>query len=122
MAFTETQKVQLRKWLGYPALHRQVNTWLESAIDVVGGMPESQLEVEAILAKLATVDPSIDDSMTSAGLKRAEDLEWYQGGAVMTGVARVGQMYCQRLSTIFAIPLGDDAFGQAPSGGPIPLG
>ncbi len=125
MAFSEAQRVQLRKWLGYASAHRQINTWLESAFDLVGGYPDSQTEVESILAKLALVDPKVDASMTTAGLKMVGrgKAEWFPNGAVMTSVGNVGRLYCQRLATIFGVEIGDDAFsGGAPMGAPFQVG
>lgn len=123
MAFSDAQKVQLRKWLGYPQAARDIYSHLESTFTTVGADATVQTEVEAILAKLALVDPKVDASMTTAGLKRAEDIEWYEGTSVVSSVAHVGRMYCQRLSTIFNIELGSDAFASGPGlGGPIVLG
>lgn len=123
MAFTSAQRTQIRKWLCYPQVDRDTYSHLESTLTTVGADPDAQTEVEAILAKLAAIDPKIDASMTTAGLKRAEDIEWYEGASVASSVAHVGRMYCHRLSVIFNIELGGDAFGDGTClGGPFQLG
>lgn len=114
MAFTEAQKVKIRFYLGFPDVFRYANTRLESAIDVIGGRAETQTEVESVLARLVVIETAIESSLSTAGLKRAEDVEWYQGGAAGTqieGKRAEGKAYCSRLSIIFGIPLQGDAFG-----------
>lgn len=114
MAFTEAQKVKIRFYLGFPDVFRYANPRLESALDVVGGRPDTQAEVEKILARLVVIETAIESSLSTAGLKRAEDVEWYQGGAAGTqieGKRSEGKSYCSRLSILFGIPLQADAFG-----------
>src|SRR5688572_30254535 len=106
MAFTEAQKVKIRLYLGYPDTFQQNNTRLESAITVVGSRADTQTEVEGILASLATLETSLASSLSSAGLKRAEDVEWYQSGsgsAVIDQKRSEGRRYCNRLSTLFGV-------------------
>lgn len=126
MAFTNAQKVQIRKWLGYPSIFRYKDVRLESAIEVVGDDPDAQAEVEAVLARLATGDDSVesqlDDALGTAGLKRAEDVEWYQAGsetsagangatAQQAALEHGGRILCSRLSQLFGVPLYGDAYG-----------
>lgn len=114
MAFTEAQKVKLRVYLGYPDTYQQANTRLESAIDVIGGRAATQTEVESVLASLAAVETSLASSLSSAGLKRAEDVEWYEGSSGSAAIDQKrseGRRYCSRLSIIFGVPLAGDYFG-----------
>lgn len=114
MAFTEAQKVKIRFYLGFPDTFQQNNTRLESAFDVIGGRPDVQAFVETILASLATVETSVASSLSSAGLKRAEDIEWYQSGSGSAAISQKlseGRRYCARLSIVFGVPLVGDAFG-----------
>lgn len=126
MAFTEAQKVQIRKWLGYPSIFRYKDVRLESAITVVGDDPDAQAEAESILARLSggatSVDSQLDDALGTAGLKRAEDIEWYQPGsgssaassgatAQQASLEHAGRLLCSRLSQLFGVPLYGDAYG-----------
>lgn len=126
MAFTNAQKVQIRKWLGYPTLFRLEDVRLESAITVVGNDPDAQAEAEVILAKLNTgatsVETQLEDALGTAGLKRAEDIEWYQPGAGSSAASsgataqqasleHQGRILCSRLSQLFGVPLYGDAYG-----------
>lgn len=122
MAFTDAQKVQIRKYLGAPDVHRQANTRLESALDVIGSRSDSQTEVESILASLVLVEAKLVSSWATAGLARAEDVEWFQskgGGASAEteGKRSEGRRFCSRLSQLIGYPLLGDAFGTGGYGG-----
>lgn len=60
MAFTEAERVQLRRWLGFPALYQQADPRLESAITAVqsvgdgGSRPDNTTEV-AVRGYLTTL-------------------------------------------------------------------
>lgn len=116
MAFTEAQKVKLRQYLGYPDVYRDANPRLESAFSVIGERPDTQAAVEVILTSLAAVELSITAALSTAGLKRAEDIEWYQAGAAgsqIEGRRSEGRAHCSRLSIMFGVPILCDAFGRS---------
>lgn len=116
MAFTETQKSQIRLALGYPDTFLDRNSRLEDAMDLVGARPATQAIVDAILVSLSGVSTSLASSLSSAGLKRAEDIEWYASGgggsAVITQKRDEGRRFCAQLSIIFGVPIMADMFGQ----------
>jgi hypothetical protein len=119
MAFTDTQKDQIRKYLGYPAGYYQYNTPLEGMMDKVGGIAVEQASVEAILTELATVDAALADSGTtttvSGALKRADDIEFYPAGSSSTmgaiGAMNRGRMLVERLRQRFGVEIMGDYFG-----------
>ena len=116
MAFSEAQRVKIRFYLGYPDLYRYRDHRLESAIDVVGGRPETQALVETVLDAIADVETSVGSSLSTAGLKRAEDVEWYQAGTAgsqIEGKRAEGRAHCSRLSIILGVTLAGDAFGRS---------
>jgi len=137
MAFTEAQRSQIRLALGYPDLFLDVNCRLESAMDVVGERAAAKAQVDAILTSLTAVSTSLSSSLSSAGLKRAEDIEWYPDGSGSAAIGQKraeGRRFCAQLSIIFGVPIMGDMFGSAgytgdawmattfQYGGPIPLG
>jgi len=137
VAFTETQKSQIRLALGFPDVFLDRNSRLESAIDLVGERAAAKAIVDDLLTQLATVSTSLSDSLSSAGLKRAEDIEWYQddsGSAAIGQKRSEGKRLCGQLSIIFGVPIMADMFGTGgyqgdiwmgtrfQYGGPIPLG
>ncbi len=111
MAFSEAQRVKIRKYLGFPDTFQQNNTRLESAMNVIGSRPDTQAAVEAVLTDLATAETQVAASFTTAGLKRAEDVEWYEGGTEIRSKLGLGRMHAARLSIIMGVPLVGDYFG-----------
>lgn len=131
MAFTDAQKTKIRLWIGYADTHRDIHTFLESAMDVVGGRPTAQAEVETLLARLDTIDLAIFASAevaASAGeLKRADEVEWYASSESSSSggggdAAGIGRIYINRLATILDIAVGSDAFGVGGRSGTFILG
>lgn len=115
MAFTEAQKAQVRLALGYPFVHQDRNSRLEIAFDLLGANAEAQAQAEGILAALADVTAALVDSLSSAGLKRAEDIEWYQSaqGSAAIGQKRAeGRRHCNQLSILLGVPIMADMFGE----------
>lgn len=127
MAFSETQKVDIRFYLGYPDVYRYANPRLESAIEVVGTRPESQARVEIMLAKLNGfygngVTPSaMDQQIARAGISKvesADDLVEFGGGnsdtssnAIADAQSSAARRLVSALSSFFGIPIASDVFG-----------
>lgn len=116
MAFTESQKAQVRLALGYPFVYQDRNSRLESAFDLLGADASVSAIVVAILAQLTAVGTALESSLSSAGLKRAEDIEWYNNGAggsaVIDQKRAEGRRYCGQLSILFGVPIMADMFGE----------
>lgn len=110
MAFTAAQEVKIREYLGVPDLFRYRDSRLEDAIKIVGSHPESQAAVEAILAKIAGVEESLQSALATAGMKRAEDVEWYRAEEIESKRTE-GRRHCARLSQFLGVPILSDAFG-----------
>lgn len=124
MAFASAQLSRLRSLLGYPDLHRYRNTRLEAAFAVVGADAAAQAAVEAIVAEIDDFDAKLVASSSviqSAGLKRAEDVEWYPSGmkgnssgltAPMLAIIDQGRIRIGRISTLFGVPVYADYYGR----------
>lgn len=78
MALTDTQRAKVRRYLGYPDVGTELAHSLEGAMDNL--TEAGEVEVEDILAKIATIDAQVDGNVAYAHLKRAEDVEFYAGG------------------------------------------
>lgn len=141
MAFTEPQRVKLRAFLGYPDVFRQYNPRLESDFDVIGGRPDTQAYIETLITAIDAVDAVVNNALSLAGLRRAEEVEWYQAAvangnsAPMEAACARGRVLVGRLSTAMGVPIYSDYFGKGGyagdnymgagnqrSGGMIPLG
>jgi hypothetical protein len=121
VAFTDAQKISIRRYLGYALGGYQYNTGFESMLDKIGAIAAEQSAVETILTELATVDARIATSAgsTSLGsLKRADDIEWYntttESSTASVDALGRGKMLIERLRQCFGVPLGGRYFGTAP--------
>ncbi len=62
MAFTETQRVAIRTWLGWSERFHQTNSALEQAMNAVEGVAEAQANVEVILTELDSIEVALKDA------------------------------------------------------------
>jgi hypothetical protein len=58
MAFTEAQRVTVRRYLGRPP-YATWDTMLEGSLQTIGALPDAQAAVEDVLANLATIESEI---------------------------------------------------------------
>ena len=112
MAFTDEQKENIRFYLGYPQVYLYANPRLENAIDVVGISATLVAKVQAILDKITATEDNLSNAQDTAGLKRAEDIEWYgdTNQNVVGILKKEGSKYCGQLSIIFGVPLASNTF------------
>lgn len=125
MAFSESQKVDIRFYLGYPDVYRYANPRLESAMEVVGGRPESQAKVELLLAKLNTLygtnaNSPLEQQVNFAGIKKVESADDVvefggnegSGSQISTDQSIYGKKIISALSSFMGIPIASDIFSK----------
>jgi hypothetical protein len=103
MAFTDTQKLKIRFYLGFPNIYVDCNQLLESAIRLAEANPAMQTETEEILAKLADIDDRLTNiALDVAGISSAGagDPEFYEGGT-QRELRSMGRMFCGRLGILY---------------------
>ena len=134
MAFTATQKDQVRQYLGFAAGFYDLNTRLESMFDTIGADAVAQASVEAIMAKIVLVEAAVASGGTSAATQGAlkaitGDVEWYspdESGGAFTPNREYGRMLINRLAARFGFTreeLPSDYFGTGGyRGGEMALG
>jgi hypothetical protein len=129
VAFTAAQRVKIRLYLGYPVINRYRDPRLEGALDTVAAEPEAQAEVESIMTSIVAVNTSLASSLSTAGFKRVDKIEWFpstaSSGSVSPAVATKrseGRLFCARLSTLMGVPLWSDYFGERGYGGDAYMG
>ncbi len=111
MSLSETQKVQVRKYLGYPSLYSNsffiLNTYLDDVTE------EIQTEIESILAKIVTVETAILKALNTAGLQTVGtgDPGYYEGAKIVE-LRSIGRGYCAQLSQLLNLEIRNDPFGQ----------
>lgn len=115
--FNDSEKFDIRHFLGYPQVYRQANPRLESAIDIVSNDPIAADKVRALLLQLAAIQTTINDKdVKVAGLKSVDDkeVEWYgdaSGNVALTGHLKQGNYLCSQLSVIMGVPIENRIFG-----------
>lgn len=100
MALTDAQKAQVRRYLGFPDINREVDLRLEGAMLALHAEGED-LAVD-LLAKLADIETRVTNALGDLRLKRVEDIE-FQGAAQIQGLWSVGNRYAMDLSVLLDI-------------------
>lgn len=137
MAFTDEQRRDIRKYLGVPFGFYDLNSRLESMMDLVGSNPTDQAQVEEWLDRLAEIDASLTSSESSSttatygALKKVDgDVEFYEptGNSAESSLSLVeqGRTLIGRLARVFGVsdhlPIADYFTAARPAGFTIPLG
>jgi hypothetical protein len=118
MAFTATEKRQIRSYLGYSGGFRDRGVRLESMMTVVGDQTEEAAYARTILTSLAAVDTAIaasgvsSSTATYGSLKQVDEVQFYPvtdssssaSSATLSGVA-YGEVLIERLRALFDVPL-----------------
>jgi hypothetical protein len=122
MALTETQKAQVRMYLGYERGY-DLNYRLESKLDVFTAAEEAL--VGDLLTKLAALDARIDDATTDGTLDvaKVDEVEMREGDPLERYAAQ-GRRLVARLEILCAVEARADYYGQGAGamGGLIALG
>jgi len=132
--FTDTEKLYIRFFLGYPDVYRYANSRLESAIDVIGGRPETVILVRAILAQLIKfygldplssdpplIDQVIGNKMGASKIKDYDtEIEFGSANASKNGstastiyneLLAWARPFVAQLSIVTGIPIANNIFG-----------
>lgn len=105
MALDNSQKAKIRRYLGYPDASQLRYDRLEDAMS--GLSAEGEVEVEAILASLAALDAQRTSNLSYLNLKRAEEVEFYNGGTALLMQERARLI--DELAGILGVPVNSPA-------------
>lgn len=112
MALNDTQKAQIRLYLGYPDHFRYKHTRLESILDNLS--PEAEAQVIDCLTSLVTVEAKVlGTSLSSAGIKRVDEVWFFDPLASLSVTRNIGKQYVTRISIITGVPIYSNVFGSA---------
>ena len=127
MALTDTQKSQIRLYLGYSDQSRNtpVHWPLENAMLALSSTAETI--VTGILTQLATVDADLTtvSGSSRAGLKSVDNggVVWQDSVvAPQSAVSAQGRRLVQRLARTLGVGVVQDMFGSGPTSGLMGLG
>lgn len=118
MALTNANKVDIRFYLGYPAMYFHQNPRLESALKLVSDDADTSAKVLDILDTLNTkIKQTLFVSLQEVGVSKVDSGSVGNGGVEYhsklerdKGLRAQGRMYCSQLSNIFGVPLQSDPF------------
>ncbi len=122
MALTDTQKAQVRQYLGWERGYDR-NSKLEDKLANLSS--EEETLVTAVLTKLAAVDTAIDSLTTdSAGRVVQVDEVRFADRDPFEQYRDQGRRLVARLTALLGVDINRDFFGDggAPLASPIPLG
>lgn len=109
MAFSSSEKSQIRRYLGYSGGFRDLNYHLESMMDLLGADVDEAAYVRTLLTEIAAVDTAINTAgvggaaATYGAVKKVDELEFHPltigqtGTSTLTGVS-YGEVLINRLS------------------------
>lgn len=115
MALTDTQKAQIRLYLGKPDNFRYKDTRLESVMDNVS--PDAETQIASVLASLVTIEGLLTTAITIAagGVKRVDEITFFDpinGKTIgFLNAQSAGKFFAGRLSIILGVPIENNAFG-----------
>lgn len=123
MAFTDTQKAQIRFYLGYQERFIWRLPLLETQL--MDGVLSSDTEGIAIsiLSDLATIDTGLVDARSRLKAKKVEDID-LPGFDEIESLRDEGRRMVNRLAAIFGVDVNWDVYGESSvsMGGMIRLG
>ncbi len=114
MALTDTQKAEVRLYLGYSDASRGGPGDLERALVSLSTPAETQ--VAALLTSLAGIDTRLAASWDRQKVLKAEDVV-LAGEGELRALRGEGSRLVRRLATILGVPVGESPFQSSMSSG-----
>ncbi len=116
MAFTESEKSQIRRYLGFSGGYRDRSYILESMLDVVGDNTVDAEYARELLAGIVAVDEAMANTGTSGNastygsIKQVDEISFHPITAESTGVTiiagyKYGEVLIERLRALLGVDL-----------------
>ncbi len=117
MAFAESDRVQIRRWLGYSAMYASRDPILESAITSAqaeadgGSRPDSTTEtaIKGWVSELATLETKWKDLYDQMQAYKIDETTVDPARGLAT-LFKIGRMYVGHLSDALSTPVRRDVF------------
>lgn len=100
MPLTDSQKAQVRRYLGYSDINRSCHWELESAFDALS--TEGQALVVSILEDIEGIDTELTAQRSKMGVVRVEDV-WFSASDGVMGLRSERQRLVQDLANVFGL-------------------
>ena len=102
MAFTESQRVEIRRYLGHQALFRQTDSKLERSMNAVDTYAETETSVEARLAELAAIETKVTACYSRLKALKVGAIE-LPGRGELLGLLSEGRRITRELAVVFGV-------------------
>lgn len=113
---TATERTSIRYFLGYSETSVIGSSPLESGMDTVSATAETR--IRTILADLAAVEAALRTGVGSGGIKRVEEVEFFEGGQ-RTDQRQEGRRLCYALGSLLGVPVHTTPFEDGPRFGRV---
>lgn len=114
---SDTEKTQVRFYLGQSSLFRYLNPRLEGVFGSIDS--DAETIVRKILSQLQQVDAqlygdgvSASYATTAVGVKAVEEIQFQSGVNVTVGLRQLGRGLVGRLSALLGVPVYADVYGE----------
>jgi len=114
VALTDTQKSQIRLYLGYPDVNRMAHHSLEGAMDAIS--TEGEDRIGDLLTNLAAIDADLAGSWDRQKVKKAEEVT-LAGFDEIGALRSEGRRLAQDLANLLDVPPRRLPFGTSGGGG-----
>lgn len=108
MALTETQKADIRLYLGWSARFFQFDSRLEQAMSALETRAEHEAQVVDLLGKLSTIDTEIDAARARFKADKVGSITLRQNEAEQ--LRNEGRMFATRIASILGVEKRTDIF------------
>jgi len=113
MAFTDTEKADIRRALGWPARFHQHDSRLEHSMLALDSLPAHEDQVREILVCVADIRVRLKDSLKRLKANKVGSIEMKTLTEEMAGLRWEGRRLTGELSSIMGVPRWHDTFGSS---------
>jgi len=111
VAFTETEKADIRRALGWPARFHQHDSRLEHAMLAMATLPDHETQVRELLVCVADCRTALKDSWKYLKASKVDSIQMNTLGEHIVGLRFEGRRLTGELSAILGVPRQTDIFG-----------
>ncbi len=117
MALTDTQKAEIRDFLGWPARFHDRDDRLENAFTALADLPDDETRIIALLNKAKDIETRITDALGRIKASAVGSITLNQ--AEILQLKSEGRRAVNRIAAILYVPVKANAFGGGAAGGPL---
>lgn len=73
--------------------------------------PEAETQITGLLTSLTTVQTNMLTTISTAGIRRVDEVWFFEARSRLLEMKKLGRMYVTQLSIILGVPIYSDVFG-----------